>query len=110
LIRKLLENLIIDILRGKYGTHQVSLYYDTSKRRFHDFSVLLQNLDSHKADFHCIAPDLDTPIIQSINQYRETGNSAAHSIDANLTIEQVSQGKDDINHLVQYLLHIFQRL
>jgi hypothetical protein len=110
LIRKLLENLIIDILRERYGRQQVPLYYDTSRRRFHDFSVLLQNLDSHKADFHYIAPDLDTPIIQSINQYRETGNSAAHSIDANLTIERVSQGKDDINHLVQYLLRIFQRL
>lgn len=110
LIRKLLENLIIDILRKRYGRQQVSLYYDTSRRRFHDFSILLQNLDSHKADFHYIAPNLDSSIIRSINQYRETGNSAAHSIDVNLTVEQISQDKDNINYLVQYLLRILQCL
>jgi len=109
LIRKLLENLIIDILRKRYGRQQVSLYYDTSRRRFHDFSILLQNLDSHKADFHYIAPNLDS-CIRSINQYRETGNSAAHSIDVNLTVEQISQDKDNINYLVQYLLRILQHL
>jgi len=110
LIRKLLENLIIDILRKRYGRQQVSLYYDTSRRRFHDFSILLQNLDSHKADFHYIAPNLDSSIIRSTNQYRETGNSAAHSIDVNLTVEQISQDKHNINYLVQYLLRILQRL
>ena len=110
LIRKLLENLTIDILRKRYGRQQVSLYYNTSRRRFHDFSILLRNLDSRKADFHYVAPNLDSSIMRSINQYRESGNSAAHSIDVNLTVEQVSQDKDNINYLVQYLLRILQRL
>jgi hypothetical protein len=33
LIRKIFENLIIDILRKKYGTKELTLYYDPSRRR-----------------------------------------------------------------------------
>lgn len=110
LIRKLFENLTIDILRKRYGTQQLELYYDTSRRRFHDFSVLLQNLDTNQADFHYVAPDLDRSLVQQINQYRETGNSAAHSIDANLTIEQILADRENINYLVQYLLRMLQNI
>lgn len=110
LIRKLLENLVIDILRKKYGTSNLTLYYDPSRRRFNDFSILLQNLDARKSDFHYITSSLDKSFISDLNQYRETGNSGAHSIDANLTVEQFAADKSKINYLVQLLLKIFQRL
>jgi len=109
LIRKLLENLIIDILRKKYGTEGLSLYYDTYRGRFQDFSVLLRNLDSKKEDFHYITSELDSSI-RKINRFRETGNSGAHSIDVNLTINQISKDKDDINYIVQFLLRILQNI
>jgi hypothetical protein len=110
LIRKLLENLIIDILRKKYGTQELSLYYDKSRRRFHDFSLLLTNLDSKKEDFLYITPNLDKSLLGKINQYRETGNSGAHSIDINLTMDRISKEKNDINYSVQLLLRILQQL
>ena len=110
LIRKLLENLIIDILRKKYGTRDLQLYYDSSRGRFHDFSVLLKNLDSKKEEFHYITSNLDKSSIQRINKYRAAGNSGAHSIDVNLTIDQISKDKDDINYSVQFLLRILQNI
>jgi hypothetical protein len=60
LIRKLFENLIINILRKKYGTQGLPKYYDTSKRRFHDFSILLKSLESNISDFHSASPYLVT--------------------------------------------------
>lgn len=110
LIRKLFENLIIDILRKKYGTAELSLYYNTSRGRFHDFSVLLQNLDSRKTDFHYISPNLDKSFIQNINQYRETGNSGAHSIDVKINFDYFSQNKDVINHNFHFLVRILQNV
>jgi len=68
LIRKLLENLIIDILRKKYGTHDLQLYYDSSRGRFHDFSVLLKNLDSKKEEFHYITSNLVSPPNQRVTR------------------------------------------
>lgn len=108
LIRKLLENLVIDVLREKYGTSDLTLYYNPSQGRFNDFSVLLKNLDEKKTDFHYITPSLDKDFVSTLNKYRETGNSGAHSIDANLKVELFD--KDEITHLVETLLRIFQRL
>lgn len=100
LIRKLIENLIIDILRKKYGMTDVGLYFDSSKARFLDFSVLLKNLAEKKADFAYITPNLDQQFISKLNLYRETGNAAAHSIDARSTIDQMKQRQDELNHAV----------
>jgi hypothetical protein len=109
-IRKLLENLVIDILRKKYSTAQLELYYDPSRGRFNDFSVLLQNLDAKRGDFRHISASLNKSFIKDLNRYRETGNSGAHSIDTKLTVEQFVAEKEKINYIVQLLLRVFRQL
>lgn len=109
LIRKLLENLVIDILRRKYGTSQLGLYYDPSRRRFQDFAVLVKNLDAKKADFDYVTPNL-ARAIKDIERYRETGNSSAHSLDANLTIDTFAKDRQRINYLVQLLFRVLQNI
>jgi hypothetical protein len=110
LIRKLLENLLIDILRKRYGTSELALYYDTSKRRFFDFSILLKNFESRQTDFQHITTNLDNRIIGEINSYRETGNSGAHSIDANVKIEFFKDKRNDLNYLVQFLFRLLKNI
>lgn len=54
LMRKIIENLIIDILRAKYPSKKKidrELYFDISQGRYHDFSVILKNLYDKRADF-----------------------------------------------------------
>jgi hypothetical protein len=53
LVRKLFENLIIDLLRHKYGERlpQIDLYYSTKNQRFHSFSTLIHNLETNVDDF-----------------------------------------------------------
>ena len=109
-VRKLLENLVIDILRKKYSTNHLELYYDTSRRRFQSFSLLLDNLKKKKGEFHYISDSLNSDAIRTLEQYRGTGNAGAHSIDTNLTIEYFADKKDEINYLVNLLMRIFQRL
>lgn len=106
LIRKLLENLVIDILRAKYGTAQLNLYYDPSRRRFHDFAVLLRNLDDNKSDFHHVTTSLNDDFIRDLNEYRETGNAGAHSIDADITIDKLDKVK--LRYLVELLLKVLR--
>ncbi len=110
LIRKLLENLLIDILRKRYGTSELALYYDTSKRRFFDFSIILKNFENRQADFQHITTNLNNKIIAEINSYRETGNSGAHSIDANVKIEFFKDKRNDLNYLVQFLFRLLKNV
>jgi|CXWK01.1.fsa_nt_gi hypothetical protein len=52
--RKIVENLIIDILKTKYpesNKKNKELYFDTVQGRLKDFSVILNNLKAKKSDF-----------------------------------------------------------
>jgi len=104
-----MENLVIDILRTRYGKSDVALFYDTSKGKFHDFSVLARNLRSKKADFGHVTSNFDK-IMNDVNEFRETGNASAHSIDANLTIEHFTKDRQRINHTVNAMLRILDNL
>ena len=108
--RKLLENLVIEILRKKYGTDELSLYHISERNRFHDFSVLLKNLDSKKEDFHYISPNFNSAFIKKIDKYRGRGNSGAHSIDVNLTMDDLIADKENFNYIVQFLLRVLKNI
>lgn len=111
LIRKLFENLIVDVLRKKYGTDELKLYYDQHRRRFQDFSVLLKNLEAKLPDFHYISASLNKDFISQLNWYRETGNSGAHSIDTNsVTIVKYKTKKDEINSNIQLLVRVLKNI
>jgi len=77
--RKLLENLLIDILRKKYGMENIDLFFDTKHRRFYSFNVLMRNFVDKIEDFKIIIPSLDHNFINIINKFRESGNSSAHN-------------------------------
>lgn len=54
LLRKIIENLIVDILRAQYSGNNrqnKELYYNISHKRFQDFSVILKNLYDKRDDF-----------------------------------------------------------
>lgn len=50
LARKIVENLIIDILKKKYPS-KIDLYFDKNQTRLKDFGVILTNLKNKKNDF-----------------------------------------------------------
>ncbi|MCB2141231.1 hypothetical protein KQH27_00825 [bacterium] len=83
LCRKLLENLLIhNIIRKKYPGNSLSereLYYDIHRKRYHDFSKILVNLQNHSADFGPEQNIIDR-ICQLSDGYKETANEMTHSL------------------------------
>jgi len=85
LSRKLLENLVIDILRGKFpqSEENLKIYYRLNDHgkdgRFHDFMTLLRNLDNKKKEFG-IDKEVIEEFLRLIKPFRPTANSNAHSI------------------------------
>lgn len=107
-IRKILENLLIDILRDKYGHSDISKFYDASKGRFHSFSILLKTLKDNLSDFSAIS-SIDTDLIREINQFRVQGNSHAHTLelDLNNVKNQLDSSKNDINFLIKKMIRAY---
>lgn len=54
LARKIIENLIIDILKMKYPENERAnkeIYFNIEQRRYHDFEVILKNFKNKKHEF-----------------------------------------------------------
>jgi hypothetical protein len=107
--RKILENLLVDILRKKYGMPNIDMFYMTSKGRFQGFNTLLKNFDDNLGDFQHIIPELDSNFVKQINEYRESGNSSAHTLELNITKEDVDK-KSNLEFIIKTLIRLFNNI
>jgi len=108
--RKMLESLIVDILRKKYGKLDINLFYMPSNGRFHSFSTLLKNFENNLNDFKPIIPSLNNTFIKKINDFRESGNSSAHTLELRVTKKDLDNKKDDLNQVILTLIRIIRNL
>lgn len=103
LLRKMFENLLIDLLRGKYGTAKLDLFYWKERGRFNDFTTLLSNFKDNLEDFMPYSSGLNDEVIGKIAKFQELGNSNAHSIDSYVTIKSLEKQREEINYLIHLL-------
>jgi len=110
LSRKFLENLLVDILRKKYGMPRIELFYDTSRRRFHGFEHLLKNLDERIDDFDGISPVFNSKFLSDVNKFRDQGNSSAHTIELNLDKDDIENDGKDFEFIIKLLVKVFESI
>lgn len=102
--RKLMESLIVDILKKKYGTNDVTIFYNTQNRRYHGFNTLLKEFESRLSDFEIDMP-LSPDFIRSISKFRERGNVTVHVLELDL-----KKGKSELDETKNEMIHIVQKL
>lgn len=112
LSRKLLENLVIDILRLRYGLEdgKRELFFNTDRRQFQPFSVLIDNFENRLEDLEYFSDRLDESIIRSLRLLKETGNASAHSIETNPSEDELISFKETTNEVVDLLLFVRSEL
>ena len=108
LCRKMVENLLYNILYYKYPK-EVNLRYDTKQGRPQNFSVLLNNLESKKSDFKNEQSDLLGRCIALIKPFVRHANSKTHNIMEYL--DDISQlNKFKIPEIIQILLKLIHNI
>jgi len=80
LSRKLIENLVYNLIEYKFGPKKIQLYYDVSHRRAQDFGVLLDNLKNNMGSFHPDEMDLIEKFLELVHPFRRDANSKAHKV------------------------------
>ncbi|WP_262176999.1 hypothetical protein [Haloarcula laminariae] len=110
LTRKLLENLLIDILREQYGKQEIDLYYLPSNHRFKNFSTLINNFEDNLDDFQHLSGGLDSDFIDELNAFRKDANSGAHSIETNITASEMQDYREQAQHASQVLLRLWRNI
>jgi len=106
LTRKLLENLLIDILRKQYGKQEIHLYYRPDNHRFQNFSTLIDNFEDNLSDFQHLSGGLDSDFIDQLNAFRQDANAEAHSIETNITEDEIESYREQARHASQILFRV----
>lgn len=109
LCRKMIENLVFNILEKKFSK-RVDLWYDNKSKLRHKFSVLVRNLYNERANFG--KPNIKTYIEKFNNEvglFRKEANTKAHYV-----FEYLADKKDltkfKIKDLVQLLIKIYNNI
>lgn len=110
LTRKLLENLLIDILREQYGKQKIDLYYLPENRRFKNFSKLINNFEENLDDFQHLSGGLDSDFIDELDSFRQDANATTHSIETNITDDEMKEYREQARHASQILFRIKRNL
>ena len=109
LTRKLIENLLYNLLEYRFGVQSISLYYDTSNLRAHDFGILIRNLKDHKSDFDLDQHALIDKFLEIVNPFRRDVNSKTHRVIEYLdNMRYVKRAK--IEDMTQILLTLIERV
>ncbi len=106
LIRKLLENLVLDSLRLFYGTNRVEKYYNEG--RFLGFNQLRLNFQTmiKETDFIQKAHTVDQKIIDWLLIFKESGDIHAHSVFSIGHQNLIEENKGILNNLIIFLEQI----
>lgn|SRR4030067_2600291 len=108
--RKLLENLLIDVLRKRFHTRNIALYFDTTHGIARNFNTLVKNFSDNLADFKTVVSTLDATYVSALNKFRETGNAAAHSLETHITEADLQSKKQDLEFAVKLLVRLFNNV
>ncbi len=111
LIRKLIENLIIDLLRKKYTNHDTKRKLFWTGKRFVFLINLIRNLELNVKDFESDSKKIDKKFIKFLhNIVRLPANASAHSIEIRLSKETLIEKKEIINQYIELLFATIKKM
>jgi|GEM_PF-2137013 len=111
LTRKLFENLLVDIMRGKYGIgDSLDEFYDENRGRFRGFAVILENFGENAQAFKPYDTSLaQGEFLSEIDDFREEANADAHSISTTRSSEEMEKYSRKARKIAKVLFHAKRR-
>lgn len=110
LSRKLIESLLKDILRKKYGDQRLDLYYNTNRKEIRSFYKLKENFSNNISDFKPYSDEVSSEFIQALDSIRRTANKEAHSIETNITNNEMEKYSEQIEYVVKVLFRLRENI
>ncbi len=108
LARKIVENLVCEILSQKFPPtkkQNKELYFDTSQRRFKDFSAILKNLYDKRHEFEDDKIKIIERLYQKAKEFKNDANDTTHSW---YHLIETKKEIDDLN--IQTIIELIKKL
>lgn len=111
LTRKLLESMLIDLLRGEFGREGTTLYFNPDTAQYRGLAALINNFEEQSGEYRKYSLTVaDDEFIELLESFRQDGNASAHSIEINITEEEIKSKSDDATRIVNILMNIWKKV
>jgi hypothetical protein len=110
LYRKLLESLLVDILRSHYGMDKIELFYDTDTGRTHSFSTLLSSFKSGEDELRTYSEAMGDDLYNLIDKFKYHGDASAHAIEPDISDESIEGQSEEATKLVNILFEMRENI
>ncbi len=112
LVRKLLENLLIDCLREYYSMSNVEKFYNEDKGRFLTLGRLRKNFNEmiKEKKFNVLVGQIPQKLVDFLEIFKETGNSSAHSFFSINNKYIIEDNKDKLEIVLSQLTKVYRNL
>ncbi|ELZ16586.1 hypothetical protein C476_17012 [Natrinema limicola JCM 13563] len=104
--RKLIENLIVDILRSVFSMDEIKLFYDIDNNRTHRLSKLIDNMKSRRSEIEKYGPSLDEDFFRAVDDLKYRGDASAHTIEDNPSQEDLESKSELATDVAKILFRL----
>lgn len=87
--RKLIESLIVDILRSVFTMDRIELFYENGQSL--PLSKLIDNMKSERAELKKYASNIDEGFFRALDNLKYHGDASAHAIEADPSQEDLTE-------------------
>lgn len=105
--RKLFEHLTYKILMGHFSGEDPDMYFDTDRRRALGFKQLVSNFEDNITLLRQYSRDLDEDVAETVEWFREQGNTGAHSIRVDVSEEELEEKSKEATRAVEILYDVW---
>lgn len=111
LVRKLFENLIVDLLRTRYGMRRIDLFYWKERHMHHSLSTLISNLRDNAEDFkiYTDAFNKDKNFFRFLDEMKEQADAGAHSLEILPDPDKINVWKPSMDKYIELILWVIQK-
>lgn len=94
------------MLRKRYGINRIKTYYDPNSSDFHTFYDLIEEFENSLSDFEHYSNEVNDDFIKELNSLRRPSNAEAHSIETDISDEEMEDYQPISIHLTKVLFYI----
>lgn len=114
LLRKLFENLLVDLLRQRYVSDpsKIGLFFNAKKHQYRNFVTLKDSLKDNLIDFEPYDPLIskDKGLIGFLEQIKEKGDDSAHTLEIIQDANEINYLKPSINKYSDLLVRMYRKV
>lgn len=104
--RKLIESLIVDILRSVFTMENIELFYDTENNKTLPLSQLVNNMKSNRSELKKYVSNIDERFFRAMEDLKHRGDASAHAIEEDPSQENIAEKSDQATTVAKILFRL----